>query len=157
MRWTIAQGYRQDNPAGDVVTAALPKRPARVLHRPALPHREPPGTPMHGSGTTLAFEFLVLTVARSKEVRLATWDEIDLVKLAWTVPAIRMKAHEEHKVPLCARAVEVLRELLTSDAGSSPIQSTASETVGQRRNSRPRVTAATAAPMNVLLPTFSRA
>ncbi len=116
MRWAIAQGYRQDNPAGDVVTAALPKRPARVRHRRSLPHREVAAAVAAARdadawvGTKLAFEFLVLTVARSKEVRLATWGEIDLVKRVWTVPAIRMKGDEEHEVPLCDRAVEVLRE-----------------------------------------------
>ena len=56
----------------------------------------------------LAFEFLVLTAARSGEVRLATWDEIDEAGAVWTVPATRMKAKREHRVPLCARALEVL-------------------------------------------------
>ena len=62
------------------------------------------------TGTKLAFEVLVLTAARSGEVRLATWDEFDLAALIWTVPAAGMKANREHRVPLCCRAVEVLRE-----------------------------------------------
>ena len=116
MKWAIAQGYRSDNPAGDAITAALPKRPSLTQHRPALPHGEVTGAiaTVHGSdawiGTKLAFEFLVLTAARSAEVRLATWDEIDLVALVWTIPAGRMKAQREHRVPLCHRAVEILRE-----------------------------------------------
>ena len=116
MRWAIAQGYRSDNPAGDAITAALPKRPTLVQHRPALPHGEVAAAiaTVHRSdawiGTKLAFEFLVLTAARSGEVRLATWDEIDLVAPVWTIPATRMKAQREHRVPLCRRAVEVLRE-----------------------------------------------
>ena len=40
MRWAIAQGYRSDNPAGDAVTAALPKRPRQIRHMPALPYGE---------------------------------------------------------------------------------------------------------------------
>ncbi len=116
MRWAIAQGYRQDNPAGDAITAALPKRHTPVEHRPALPHREVAAavaTVRNADawvGTRLAFEFLVLTAARSAEVRLATWGEMDLVAMVWTVPGRRMKAKREHRVPLYGRAVEVLRE-----------------------------------------------
>ena len=116
MRWAVAQGYRQDNPAGDAITAALPKRPTLVEHRAALPHREVAAALAAARdadawvGTRLAFEFLVLTAARSAEARLATWGEIDLRRLVWTVPGRRMKAGREHRVPLCGRAVEVLRE-----------------------------------------------
>ncbi len=116
MRWAIAQGYRSDNPAGDAVTAALPKRPVLVQHRAALPHGEVAAAVAAVQrsdawlGTKLAFEFLVLTAARSGEARGATWDEVDLVARVWTVPATRMKAQREHRVPLCGRAVWVLRE-----------------------------------------------
>ena len=50
----------------------------------------------------------MLTAARSGEVRLATWDEIDTAGAVWTVPATRMKAKREHRVPLCGRALEIL-------------------------------------------------
>ena len=60
-------------------------------------------------GIRLAFEFLVLTATRSAEVRLATWREIDLVSMVWTVPEERMKAKREHRIPLSKRAIEVLR------------------------------------------------
>ena len=116
MRWAIAQGYRNDNPAGDAITAALPKRPVPVEHRRAIPHGEVAAAlaTVRNSGAwiglKLAFEFLVLTAMRSTEVRLSTWGEVDLVARAWTVPAARMKAKREHRVPLCDRAVEVLRE-----------------------------------------------
>ena len=52
----------------------------------------------------------MLTAARSAEVRLATWDEFDLGAMMWTVPATRMKAQREHRVPLCGRALAILRE-----------------------------------------------
>ena len=116
MKWAIAQGYRSDNPAGEVLMAALPKQPARVRHMPALPHGEVAGAleAVRASsawvGTRLAFEFQVLTAARSGEARLATRDEIDLVARVWTIPAERMKAQREHRVPLCGRAVGILRE-----------------------------------------------
>ena len=116
MRWAIAQGYRSDNPAGDAVTAALPKRPRQIRHMPALPYGEV-GAALAGvrvsqawTGTKLAFELLVLTAARSGEVRMATWDEFDLDASVWTVPAARMKMNREHRVPLCGRAVEILGE-----------------------------------------------
>ena len=56
----------------------------------------------------LAFEFLVLTAGRSGEVRAARWSEIDREHAVWTVPAERMKAGREHRVPLSAQALAVL-------------------------------------------------
>ena len=63
--------------------------------------------------TKLSFEFLVLTAARSSEVRLAEWSEIDWELSAWTIPASRMKARREHRVPLTGRLLEVLSEART--------------------------------------------
>ena len=57
-----------------------------------------------------ALEFLVLTACRSSEVRLAAWDQVDLDSKTWTVPAGRMKAKRDHRVPLSARALEILHE-----------------------------------------------
>ena len=58
-----------------------------------------------------ALEFAILTAARSGEVFGASWEEFDLEARVWTVPAARMKAGREHRVPLSARAVEILREM----------------------------------------------
>ena len=116
MKWAVAQGYRIDNPAGDAISAALPKNGVRIEHRKALPHaevgaalckvRESGAYP----GLVLAFEFLVLTAARSGEVRGARWAEIDRDAAVWTVPGERMKAGLEHRVPLSDRALAVLDE-----------------------------------------------
>ena len=57
----------------------------------------------------MMLEFLILTAARSGEVRAMTWDEVDLDNAVWTVPANRMKAKVAHRVPLSARAVQILR------------------------------------------------
>lgn len=62
-----------------------------------------------------ALEFLALTAARSGEVRGATWDEIDLDRGLWTIPAARMKMKREHRVPLPAMAVDLLRALPRMD------------------------------------------
>ena len=66
----------------------------------------------------LAFELLVLTAARSGEVRGAVWSEIDRDGAVWTVPAARMKTHREHRVPLCRRALEILEEARALGHGS---------------------------------------
>ena len=116
MKWAVAQGYRDDNPAGDAISAALPKTAVRQQHMRALPHAEVAAAlrRVKGSGayvgTMLAFEFLVLNAARSGEVRNARWDEIDRAGGLWTIPAERMKAGREHRVPLSPRALEVLDE-----------------------------------------------
>jgi integrase len=56
-------------------------------------------------------EFMILTAARTSEALNATWDEFDLEAEVWTIPAARMKARVEHRVPLSRRAMEILRDL----------------------------------------------
>ena len=110
MKWSIAQGYRDDNPAGDAIGAALPKNVAAPRHLRALPHGEVAGAlvKVRASGayraTVLAFEFLVLTACRSGEVRLARWSEIDLENDVWEIPQERMKMKRRHRVPLSTGA-----------------------------------------------------
>lgn len=65
----------------------------------------------------LALEFCILTAARSGEVLGARWSEIDLDKKIWTVPANRMKAGRDHRVPLSARAVSILKGLAKVKVG----------------------------------------
>ena len=125
MKWAVAQGYRDDNPAGDAISAALPKTGTMRKHQRALPFAEVGAAldKVRASGaftsTLLALEFLVLTACRSSEVRLARWDEVDLESGTWTVPAGRMKAKRDHRVPLSARALEILREARDLSGGSS--------------------------------------
>ena len=125
-RWAIAQGLRNDNPADANISAALPKSGAREHHR-ALPFADVPGAVRtikdSGAwiGTKLAFEFLVLTAGRSSEIRLAEWSEIDLEAATWTIPAARMKAGREHRVPLSGAALAVLEEARTLSSGDGLI------------------------------------
>ena len=116
-RWAVAQGHRTDDPAGVAIDAALPRNGVKRRHMPALPYEDVAeciakvrGSARASESSKLALEFLVLTAARSGEVRKATWDEIDLDGATWTVPAERMKANREHRVPLSKRALEVLAE-----------------------------------------------
>jgi integrase len=67
---------------------------------------------MEGCGAR-ALEFLILTATRTGEVIGARWDEIDISEKVWTVPASRMKAAREHRVPLTGRAVKILKGMAT--------------------------------------------
>ena len=116
MKWAIAQGYRMDNPAGEALGAALPKQGSIQRHFKALPCGEVAGAIQAvrqseaAVAVKLGFEFLVLTACRSGEMRGARWEEIDLEAATWTVPPERMKHRREHRVPLSARAREILAE-----------------------------------------------
>ncbi|MDE2752603.1 MAG: tyrosine-type recombinase/integrase [Gemmatimonadota bacterium] len=124
MKWAIAENYCESNPAGDVVTDALPRIQARPRHFAALPHGEVRGALARVRASNaapvvrLAFEFTVLTAARQVEVFGATWAEIDRERETWTIPAERMKAKREHRVPLAGRALEILDEAEKLDNGS---------------------------------------
>ena len=114
MKWAVAQGYREDNPAGDAISAALPKNAVRVRHQRALPHGEVAAAldRVRASNalasTKLALEMLVLTACRSGEVRRARWSEIDLKDAIWTIPEDRTKSGRVHRVPLSSGALKVL-------------------------------------------------
>jgi integrase len=94
---------------------AAPAKVAKVEHHRALRIDDMPSfmaklREMPGMGAR-ALQFVVLTAARSGEVRGATWQEVDLDAATWTVPGARMKAGKEHRVPLAPAAVELLRTL----------------------------------------------
>lgn len=128
--WATVRKYRQgDNPARwkDHLDTQLPARGkvAKVVHHSALPHAEIGGfiaSLRNQAGiAALALEFTILTVARTGEVIGATWQEFDMQARVWTIPAGRMKAEKEHCVPLSARAIAVLEEMLplkTEDGGA---------------------------------------
>ena len=125
-RWAVALGHRTDDPAGIVIDAALPRNGVQRRHMPALPYEEVAkciakvrGGARASESSKLALEFLVLTAARSGEVRKATWDEIDLDGATWTVPGERMKGNREHRVPLSKRALEVLAHAAGLSDGSA--------------------------------------
>src|SRR5262249_45897018 len=103
-----------DNPAARVAEA-LPKPKNGNGHHAALPYAEIPAFMAElrerDSLSARALEFTILTAARTGETIGATRDEIDLKARTWTIPAERMKAGQEHRVPLCERAVEILQGL----------------------------------------------
>lgn len=99
----------------DGMPLPAPSKAKRVQHHAALPWQDMPAfmADLRGrdSISARALEFTVLTAARTGETIGATWGEIDLDGKVWTVPAARMKAHRDHRVPLADRAVEILRDL----------------------------------------------
>ena len=116
MAWAVVQGYRRDNPAaGDAIGSALPRSGGRVQHLRAVPYADVPATLATIRAADaypvlkLAAEFLILTACRSGEVRGARWEEIDADAATWTIPASRMKAGREHRVPLSGAALDTLR------------------------------------------------
>jgi len=120
LEWAKASGYRNggENPAKwETLKHVLPtpSKVRKIKHYAALPWQEM-GAFMadlrnrEGMGAR-ALEFAILTAARSGEVRGGTWDEIDLRAKVWTVPAERMKAGKQHRVPLSEPAVKLLKSL----------------------------------------------
>lgn len=88
------------------------RKKAHARHHPAMPYQDVPEfvRSLKGRLSTAAraLHFLILTAARTGEVLGATWKEIDLEAKIWTVPADRMKAGAEHRVPLTPAAIAVL-------------------------------------------------
>jgi integrase len=113
-------GWREgENPArwkgGLAMTLPARNKVRRVKHHAALPYGEVPDLmkvlgAMEGLGP-VALGFLILTAGRTGEVIGAQWNEMDLAKGVWTIPAERMKAAREHRVPLNAEAIALLEGL----------------------------------------------
>jgi integrase len=114
-----AQGLRSgENPARwrGHLDQLLPKRQRLTRgHHAAMSYADVPGfmadLQSRHATAALALEFAVLTGARSGEVLGARWDELDLASSIWTVPAHRMKAGYEHRVPLSRRALKIVKTL----------------------------------------------
>ncbi len=118
--WARVRGYRDgENPARwrGHLDKLLPARTKvrRVEHHAALPYPELPDfmkeLRKQEGVAARALEFAILAAARTGEVIGARWVEIDLAAKLWTVPAGRMKAGKEHRVPLSARAIAILEEM----------------------------------------------
>jgi integrase len=124
--WAKVRGHREgENPARwrGHLDKLLPPRSKvrRVEHHAAMPYAALPaflGSLRRQDGVAArALEFTILTAARTGEVIGATWAEISFAEKVWTVPAARMKASREHRVPLGARALAILKQMHTSNDG----------------------------------------
>lgn len=111
-----ARGYRQgENPARwrGHIAQILPARSRLTRgHHKAMPYGAIPAfmakLRKREAMAALALEFVILTATRTSEVLGGSWAEVDLEKAIWTIPASRMKAGKEHRVPLSPRAIEIL-------------------------------------------------
>lgn len=117
MQWAWAHGHVTANPVS-VVDHLLPKQNAKKEHQPAMPWRDLPSFAQQhlverlvADSTRAALEFVILTAARSGEVRGASWEEFNFPEKIWSIPAERMKAKVPHRVPLSNRAVEIVEGL----------------------------------------------
>ena len=114
--WASIEGHRKiGNPIAAVISS-LPKRKTQIEHHKALHFSEVSealakvDATRASEGIKLALRFMVLTSARTAEVRDAKWSEIDFNRRLWRVPAPKMKAERKHDVPLSSAAFDVLRE-----------------------------------------------
>jgi integrase len=118
--WAKVRGYRDgENPARlkGHLDHLLPdrKKVRKVKHYAALPYADLPAFMSELRSSQLgaaarALEFLILTAARSGELRKARWSEIDGGS-TWVIPAAHTKIHREHRVPLSQRAIDILADL----------------------------------------------
>jgi integrase len=120
LAWGIAQGLRPEpNPARwkGHLDQLLPSRAGvgPVKHHRAMPYDQIPAFAARLAGqqwaSHTALRFLILTAARTGEVRGARWQEFDLQARLWSVPAERMKARRVHRVPLSEPALELINGL----------------------------------------------
>lgn len=132
--WASVRGYRTgENPARwqGFLSEDFPKRSRAALpkHHAALPYAEAPAFYKHltsvGGVSPQFLRFIMLTAVRTGEAQKVRWDEIDFEAKLWTVPALRMKAKREHRVPLSEEAIALLLSVraaqqLTPEVVESP-------------------------------------
>ncbi|MDB5864657.1 MAG: phage integrase [Betaproteobacteria bacterium] len=118
--WASSRGYRSgENPARwkGHLENLLPKieKRKRVKHHAALPFNEIGdflvALRAQAGVAARALELVILTATRTADARGARWTEVDTAAAVWTIPAARMKAHREHRVPLSPRAVTVIKAM----------------------------------------------
>ncbi|EMB3082773.1 MULTISPECIES: tyrosine-type recombinase/integrase [Enterobacterales] len=120
MQWAWAHSYCSANPV-DVVAHLLPQQISvsiRTEHQPAMPWKSLPlyiatyvSTDERYNVTRALLLFVILTASRSGEARAMRWGEIDFKQRVWTIPAERMKAGMQHRVPLSDQAMSLLHSL----------------------------------------------
>ena len=115
MDWSVGKGYRAAPLAMAAIDKSLPRQKRGAKHHPAMSFADVPAfMPQLRARVSLgrlALEFLILTAARSGEVRGATWADIDFAAKVWTIPGDRMKSGHEHVVPLSKGALAVLEHM----------------------------------------------
>ena len=123
--WAFVKGFRETEAPMRALSRGLPRINAERGHFEAMPYADVPGFVAQlrdgDSIGRLALEALVLTAARSGEVRGATWSELDLDGALWSIPAERMKGNKPHLIPLSPAAVAVFRRALALRTGDAAV------------------------------------
>lgn len=111
--WACVKGFRTSEAPLRSLSKGLPRQPKRDRHFAAMSHAEVPKflarLRERESIGRLALEAVILTAARSGEIRFARWPEVDLEAALWSIPAERMKMRRPHVVPLSPEAIQVFK------------------------------------------------
>jgi integrase len=115
--WACVKGFRQTEAPLRSLSKGLPRQPRKDRHFAAMDYAEVPEfikrLQERESVGRLALQALILTAARSGEIRFARWPELDLEDGLWSIPAERMKMKRPHVVPLSPEAIDVLQRAAT--------------------------------------------
>jgi len=125
--WCAAHGHGAGVNPTLGIKRVLGKHRASKAHHPALPFAQVPTfvaalrRSASDESVRLAFELILLCAARTSEVRLATWAEIDMDAKTWTRPARHMKARVPHRIPLATRCIEILERAKILSNGATHV------------------------------------
>ncbi|MDB3914742.1 integrase arm-type DNA-binding domain-containing protein [Alphaproteobacteria bacterium] len=115
-KWARAKGYFQGDDPVELAEQALPKKKRSDNHHKSLPYNEIPDLIVKikkskiSLPTQLAIQFTIQSACRTSEVLKASWNEIDMNSLTWTIPANRMKTDKVHEVPISSGMLDILNE-----------------------------------------------
>ena len=116
LQWALAHGYVQTNIAGEQINGALPSMTGTRQHHRCLHYGEVSAAmdtieqSSAGLSAKLCLRFVILTAVRSGEARSADWSDINIQERTWTIPAGKMKAKIEHRVPLSDEAMRIIEQ-----------------------------------------------
>jgi integrase len=123
--WACAKGFRKTEAPLRSISKGLPRQPKKDGHFAAMPYAKVPTFIAklrdRESVGRVAMEALILTAARSGEIRGATWTELDLETGLWTIPAVRMKMGRTHAVPLSAEVIATFERAKKFKVGASDL------------------------------------
>ena len=121
--WAYAKGFRATEAPMRSLSKGLPRQPRKDGHFAAMPYADVPSflkrLRERESAGRVALEALILTAARSGEIRMARWPELDLESGLWSISAERMKMGRAHVVPLAPETVYVFRRAERFRVGAS--------------------------------------
>ncbi len=116
IKWARAKGYFQGDDPVELAEQALPRKKRSNNHHKSLSYKDVPDLIVKikeskiSLPTQLAIQFTILSACRTSEVLRASWDEIDMQNLIWTIPAKRMKTGKIHEVPISSGMKDILKD-----------------------------------------------